>query len=184
MATGVICCTGGLALFLAVARPHGGSTTVSPTAVLPLAIGLAATIALCLAAAHFGPRQGRSLATALACGVVFGITAFLLKEITQTLPQGFSPPSRQWPLYAFIVLEPAGFLLNQNAFQESTLIAPVLSLRTAADPLVAISIGVLWLDERIASGPANIAAEAVGLVIMTLGIIVTAHRAPQLTARA
>jgi drug/metabolite transporter (DMT)-like permease len=183
MITGVLSCTGGLALFLAVARPHGGSNAVSPTTdVLPLAVGLAATIALCLAAAHFGPRQGRSLATALACGVVFGITSFLLKELTQTIPQGFSPPTRQWPLYAFIVLEPAGFLLNQNAFQESTLIAPVLSIRTAADPLVAISIGVLWLDEQIASGPANIAAEVIGLVIMTLGIIVTARRAPQLAA--
>ncbi|HEX6447870.1 MAG TPA: DMT family transporter [Trebonia sp.] len=179
--TGVLSCTGGLALFLAVARPHGGSNTVSPTAdVLPLAVGLAATIALCLAVAHFGPRQSRSLAAALACGVVFGITAFLLKELTQTLPKGFSPPTQQWPLYAFIVLEPAGFLLNQNAFQESNLIAPVLSIRTAADPLVAIAIGVLWLDEQIASGAANIAAEVIGLVIMTLGIIVTARRAPQL----
>jgi len=184
MAGGVICCTGGLALFLAIARPHGGSNTVSPTAdVLPLAVGLAATIVLCLAFAHFGPQQGRSLATALACGVVFGITAFLLKEMTQTLPLGFSHPSQQWPLYAFIVLEPAGFLLNQNAFQESTLIAPVLSLRTAADPLVAIGIGVLWLDEQIASGPANFAAEAIGLVIMVLGIVITAYRSPHATAR-
>jgi drug/metabolite transporter (DMT)-like permease len=183
MATGVSCCAAGLALFLAVARPSGSGTTITPSAVPPLAVGLAVTIGLCLAVAHFGPRRSRSLGAALACGVVFGITAFLLKEMTNTLPQGFSPPTRQWPLYAFIVLEPTGFLLNQNAFQESALIAPVLSLRTAADPLVAISIGVLWLGERIAGGAAAIAAETVGLAIMTLGIFVTAHRAPQLTIR-
>jgi hypothetical protein len=129
------------------------------------------------------PRQGRPLTIALACGVIFGVTAFLLKEMSQALPQGFSPPSRQWPLYAFIILEPAGFLLNQNAFQESTLIVPVLAIRTVTDPLVVIGIGLLRLNEKIASGPADIAAEAAGLIIMTLGVIAVAHRAAQLTTR-
>ena len=115
--------------------------------------------------------------------MIFGVTAFLLKEMSQALPQGFSPPSRQWPLYAFIILEPAGFLLNQNAFQESTLIVPVLAIRTVTDPLVVIGIGLLRLNEKIASGPADIAAEAAGLIIMTLGVIAVAHRAAQLTTR-
>jgi len=181
MAAGVVCCSGGLALFLAVARPHGGSAAVSPVIVLPLGAGLAVTVAFCLIAAHAGPRRGRPLATALACGVIFGVTAFLLKEMSRTIPQGFSPPSRQWPLYAFIILEPAGFLLNQNAFQESALIVPVLAIRTVANPVVAIGIGLLWLNERIASGPAGIAAEAAGLVIMTVGVCALAHRSPRLT---
>jgi hypothetical protein len=59
--------------------------------------------------------------------------------------RGFSPPAPQWPLHAFIVAEPAGFLLNQNAFQESSRIAPVLAIRTVTDPLVAIGIGLAWL---------------------------------------
>jgi len=74
---------------------------------------------------------------------------------------------------------PAGFLLNQNAFQESTLIVPVLAIRTATDPIVAIGIGLLWLNEQIASGPADIAAEAAGLVIMTAGVYALAHRSPE-----
>jgi hypothetical protein len=36
-----------------------------------------------------------------------------------------------------------------------------------------------WLNERIASGPADIAAEAAGLVIMTAGVYALAHRSPQ-----
>jgi hypothetical protein len=91
--------------------------------------------------ARFSPKRGLPLATAFACGAVFGVTAFLLKEITRTIGHGFNPPSQQWPLYAFIILEPIGILLNQNAFQESTLIAPVLAIRTVTDPLVAIGIG-------------------------------------------
>ncbi len=133
--------------------------------------------------ARFSPKKGLPLATAFACGAVFGVTAFLLKEITQTIGHGFDPPSQQWPLYAFIVLEPLGFLLNQNAFQESALIAPVLAIRTVVDPLVAIGIGLLFLDERIANRPVDIAAEAVGLAVMTVGVYALAHRSPQLTVR-
>jgi hypothetical protein len=72
------------------------------------------------AAAYFGPRSARPLGAALACGVIYGLTACLLKEVPDTLPQGFSDPSRQWPLYALIILAPAGYLLNQNAFQAGT----------------------------------------------------------------
>jgi len=144
-------------MFLAVARPHGGTTSVSPIIVLPLGAGLAAAIAISLAAAHSGPRQGRPTATAFACGITFGVTAFLLKEMSQTLAQGFSPPSRQWALYTFIILEPVGFLLNQNAFQESALIGPVLSIRTVTNP------GRDWHRPAV--------------------VIAVAHRAPQLTAQ-
>jgi drug/metabolite transporter (DMT)-like permease len=183
MVAGVLCCTGGLALFEAVARPSGGKATVSPTVLLPLGAFLAVAIAICPIVARFSPKKGLPLATAFACGAVFGVTAFLLKEITQTIGHGFNPPSQQWALYAFIILEPIGFLLNQNAFQESTLIAPVLAIRTVTDPLVAIGIGLLFLNETIASGPAAIVAEVVGLAIMSVGVYALAHRSPQLAAQ-
>jgi hypothetical protein len=183
MAAGILCCTGGLALFQAVARPAGDKVTVSPSVMLPLGAGLAVAVAICPVVARFSPKNGLPLATAFACGAVFGVTAFLLKEITQTIGHGFSDPSQQWALYAFIILEPIGFLLNQNAFQESTLIAPVLAIRTVTDPLVAIGIGLVFLNERIASGPADIAAEVVGLAIMSVGVYALAHRSPQLAAQ-
>jgi len=179
MVAGVVCCAGGLAMFQVAARPQSGTVTVSPTIMLPLGVGIAAAVAVCFAVARLTPRK-LPLATAFACGAVFGVTAFLLKEITLTIGSGFSPPSQQWPLYAFVILEPIGFLLNQNAFQESSLIAPVLAIRTVTDPLVAISIGLVWLDERIASAPADVAAEVAGLIIMTAGVCALAHRSPHL----
>jgi hypothetical protein len=59
----------------------------------------------------------------------------------------------------------------------------VLAIRTVTDPLVAIGIGLVALNERIASGLADIAAEAAGLAIMTVGVYALAHRSPQLTAQ-
>lgn len=183
MAAGVVCCTVGLAMFLTVAHPQGGTTTVSAAIMLPLGAGLAAAISLCLAAARFSPKKVLPLATAFACGAVFGVTAFLLKEITQIVAQGPSGPAQLWPVYAFIILEPVGFLLNMNAFQESSFVAPVQAILSVTDPLVAIAIGVVWLDERLASAPGDIAAEVIGLIFMTVGVYALARRSPRLTAR-
>ena len=182
-AAGVLCCTGGLVLFLAVARPQSPLVTVAPTILLPLGLGSAGAIALCLVAWRVSPQRFLPLATAFACGAIFGVTAFLLQQVTQTIGLGFNPPSQQWPLYAFIVAEPVGFLLNQNAFQESSLIAPVLAIRTVTDPLVAIGIGLVWLNEQIASSPAAIAAEVAGLIIMSVGVVALAYRSPHLAAK-
>jgi hypothetical protein len=180
---GVLCCTGGLALFLAVAKPKSPPVSVGPSILVPLGVGTAVVIALCLVAWRVSPERFLPLATAFACGAIFGATAFLLKEITQTIGLGFNPPSQQWPLYAFIVAEPLGFLLNQNAFQEASLIAPVLAIRTVTDPLVAIGIGLVWLNEQIASSPGAIAAEVSGLIVMSVGVVALAYRSPHLAAR-
>jgi drug/metabolite transporter (DMT)-like permease len=180
---GVLCCCGGLALFLAVARPTSPPVSVSPAILVPLGVGAAVVIAPCLVAWRVSPKRFLPLATAFACGAIFGATAFLLKEITQTIGLGFNPPSQQWPLYAFIVAEPIGFLLNQNAFQESSLIAPVLAIRTVTDPLVAIGIGLVWLNEQVSSSPAAIAAEVAGLIIMSVGVVALAYRSPHVAAR-
>ena len=178
---GVICCAAGVACFLAVARPGGGHRTVSGAAVLPGAVILVAVMAVCLAAAQWGPRSIRPLWLALACGVDFGITAFLLKLVPDTLPEGFSDPLRQWPLYALVIIGPLGFLLNQDALQAGPLISPVLAVITTVDPLVSIGLAHVWLDEKIASSPLDLAAEGISLTVMTAGIIALAHRAPHVT---
>ncbi|HEY2128344.1 MAG TPA: DMT family transporter [Streptosporangiaceae bacterium] len=180
---GVACCAVGIAGFLIVARPHGGSGTADPTAALPLMAGLAAVLAGCLAAARWGPRAVRPLWLALGCGADFGVNALLLKIVPSTLPAGFADPVQQWPLFLVIIVTPVGFLLNQNAFQAGTLIAPVLAVITTADPLVSMAAGAAVLHEKIAVTPPALAAEGFALAVTIGGIIALAHRAPQAAAR-
>jgi drug/metabolite transporter (DMT)-like permease len=182
MTTGVLCCAAGVAGFLAIARPSGGHQTVSFAAVLPLALVFAAVVAGCLVAAYRGPRQIRPLWLALACGIDFGVNAFLLKLVPNTLPLGFSDPLQQWPLYAAVIVGPAGFLLSQNAFQAGTMIAPVLAIITAVDPLVSIGVAHAWLGEMITTTPLALAGEVTSLIVMTGGIYLLAHRAPQVVS--
>jgi drug/metabolite transporter (DMT)-like permease len=178
MFAGVVCCTAGVACFLAIARPSGGHNTVSFATFLPLALALAALVAGCLAAARWGSRHARPLWLALACGVDFGVNAFLLKLVPDTLPLGFSDPLKQWPLYAIVITAPTGFMLNQSAFQAGTFISPVLAIITTADPLISIGVAYAWLGERITSTPVAVVGEVISLAIMTGGIYALAHRAP------
>jgi drug/metabolite transporter (DMT)-like permease len=179
MLAGVLCAAAGIASFLAVGRPGGGKGVVDPEAAVPLVTSLAVTLAVCLTAARWGPRRLRPVWLAIACGADFGVTAFLLKVAPDTLAQGFGDPLRQWPLYLLVVIGPLGFLLNQSAFQAGLLIAPVLAIITALDPLVSIGIARVWLDESFASSPPALAGEALSLAVMTGGIVALAHRAPQ-----
>ena len=180
---GVACCAVGIAGFLMVARPHGGSGTPDPAAALPLVAGLAAVLAGCLAGARWGPRAVRPLWLALGCGADFGVNALLLKIVPSTLPAGFAEPTRQWPLFLMVIVTPVGFLLNQNAFQAGALIAPVLAVITTADPLVSIAAGAAFLHEKIAVTPPALAAEGLALAVTIGGIIALAHRAPQAAAQ-
>jgi drug/metabolite transporter (DMT)-like permease len=151
--------------------------------VIPLAAGLAAVLAGCLAWAKAGSRTTRALALALACGVCYGVNAFLLKLVTFSLAQGFSEPLQQWPLYTLAVVGPVGFLLNQEAFQSGRNASPALAVITTTAALVSIGIGYLWLDESFASGLMAVATEVVSLIVMTAGIALLAYRAPVVAGR-
>lgn len=175
---GVVACAAGIAGFLAVARPSGGRETVSFVAVLPLAVALAAVLVTCLAGLRWAPPSLRSLMLAFATGVDFGVTAFLLKLLPQSLSHGLSHPAQIWPLYAVAITGPLGFLLSQNAFQADVLISPVLSVITTTDPLVSIAIAHVWLDEHLASSPGAVTAEVISLAVMAAGIVALSRRAP------
>ena len=170
-------CTVGVVGFLAVARPTGGQPDDSLSTFIPLAVGYGVLLAGCLAVARASPRL-RPLALALATGVSYGTTAFLIKLVTaeaDTLPHLFGT----WPLYAVAIVAPLGFLLNQNAYQQGSIVAPVLAIITSSDPLWAILLAGLLLDEKLSDTPAAIVGETVALALMTAGVIVIARHSPQ-----
>lgn len=180
---GAGCCVVGLAGFLLIARPTGGGGVLTLGEVLPLAAGLAVVLAICLATAHRAAGESRALALALACGVLYGVTAGLIKVVVGQFGDGLAAPFQHWTLYAVCLIGPIGFLLNQNAYQADTAAAPALAVITTTDPLIAIGIGRLWLGENIRTGTAAIFGEVVFLGAMTAGILALAHRAPHVGAQ-
>jgi drug/metabolite transporter (DMT)-like permease len=178
MLIGVGCCAGGLGWFLAVARPHGGTTTISAAEAVPLGIAVGALLVACLTAARFGHRMTRPIMLGLACGVCYGVTAFLIKLLTGGGHGGFVGLLERWPLWAVVVIGPLGFLLNQSAYQSGVLVSPVLSVITAADPLISITLAHVVLHEQLSGGPLNITMEVLAFAVMIVGIVTLAHRAP------
>jgi drug/metabolite transporter (DMT)-like permease len=178
---GVLATAAGVAGFLAIAQPTSGHSSVGFLVVLPLAAGLAAAVGGCLLLARRGGNV-RPLALALACGICYGVAAFLIKLVVAPTGAGLAGVLTDWPIYALAIVGPLGFLLNLDAFQQSVLIAPVISIITVCDPLISVALASLWLDEKFSSSPAGLAGEVIALIVMSAGIIVVAHRAPHIAA--
>jgi len=151
--------------------------------VVPLAAGLAAILAGCLVVAPRRPGRPRALALAVAAGVLYGVTAGLIKAALQTLHYGVAATSTSWTIYGVVVCGLLGFLLSQNAFQSKVALAPALSLIIVLDPLVGIGIGVLWLGESVRSGAPAILGELAALVALVAGVAVLSRRAPQVATQ-
>jgi hypothetical protein len=167
----------GVAGFLVIGQPTDGVTHASLSTLPPLAIALVVVIGGCLVVAN-KKQSLRPLALALGCGVCYGVAAFTIKLVTAQVGHGPAVLFGNWPIYILLICGPLGFLLNQNAFQQGTFLAPVQAIITAADPVVSILLGILWLKVTVRSTPAAIAGEVVTLLIMVGGIVVTAEHAP------
>jgi hypothetical protein len=128
-------------------------------------------------------RNLRPLALALGCGVCYGVAAFTIKLVTAEF-HGPAVLFGNWPIYVLVVVGPVGYLLNQDAFQEGTFLAPVQAIITAADPVISIALGVAWLHVQLRNSPAAIFGEVVSLLVMVAGIVITARHAPQVAGRA
>jgi hypothetical protein len=178
MFAGVAACTAGVAGFLAIGQPSGGETRASFSILPPLALGLVVVVGGCLAVAARN-RNVRPLALALACGVNYGIAAFTIKLVTSEFGGGLIKLFGNWPIYVLAVVGPLGFLLNQDAFQQGTFLAPVQAIITTADPIISIGLGIVWLHVRLRGGPAATFGEVASLLLMTAGIVITAHHSPQ-----
>lgn len=180
---GAALCSVGLAAFLLIAHP----TATRPAAlqlsdVLPLAIALAAILIGCTHVAARRRGRTRTLALAVATGVLYGVTAGMIKVAMHTLESGVTAMFTSWAIYVVAVCGPLGFLLNQNAFQAGIAVAPALSIIVVLDPLVGIGIGILWLGETVRSGWMPVLGEIMALAALIAGVVVLSHRAPQVAA--
>lgn len=179
---GSLACVAGLAAFLLLARPSGTSAQLAPgSALLPLAITLGLITVGCLVVAARFSGAVQVAALAAATGVLYGLTAGLMKVVTgQFRAGGLAEPFGNPVLYVVCVVGPIGFLLSQNTFQKGTLIAPALAIITIVDPLVGVAIGVSWLGEQVDTSPAALAGEVISVLVLIGSVVLLAYRSTQL----
>jgi drug/metabolite transporter (DMT)-like permease len=172
---GVLLCSGGLALFVAVGQPGPGRDSVPLASGLPLLVSSGVLLAAGVGVASLLPRSpARSVVLAGLCGIYYGIASALVKLVTPDL----SPRALlgNWALWSLLVIAGVGFLLNQTAFQTTSLSAPLATL-TVLEPVAAVLVGLTLLRETIASGPGSLAVYALSGVLVVGGVILLSRPA-------
>jgi drug/metabolite transporter (DMT)-like permease len=173
--TAVTCCVVGLAAFLIVARPQPGVPEPSGLAWLAVGVGASLLVAVCLALAHRTTSALRGTLLGVATGVLYAGVAVLLKAFTGRL---FSDPLAaltDWHLYALILVGIGGVALNQNAFQNGPLAAPLTAI-TLVDPVTSVVIGVTAFHERLSIGGLRLVVEVPAMLAMISGIWLASTR--------
>ncbi len=157
-----------LGVFLALARPSGNG---SKPELGPSAATAGVALVLVVGALLAGRRRPARRAAVLGAitGLAFGATAALIKAVGDSFGHDADTVFTSWPLYALLVIGPAGFAVNQVAFQAGPLSASLPAI-TAVDPLASIVLGVLLYDERLHGTPVTAAMEAVALVVLGLSV--------------
>jgi drug/metabolite transporter (DMT)-like permease len=168
----------GLAAFVAVDQPEGGTPTPSTHAwagVLIVFGGGAAAMAL---AARWGSPRRRAALFASAASIVWALVATFIKASTETLTEdGVTAMLSEWPIYALAAGGIAGIVLVQAALHVGPLSIsqPLLAI---VDPSVSVILSIWLFQERYTRGPAAIAGSLIGFAAMCFGVVALTRTAP------
>jgi membrane-associated PAP2 superfamily phosphatase len=165
-----ICTWAGLFLFIGVLETRAAGHAANDRAAGLFSIsGLAISVLAILWAKRTGNTARRGLLLGVAAGVLFGLTAGLLKVATTHAAFGPTSILGHWSLWAMPVAGIGALSLTQRAYQAARLSVtmPILNI---ADVLVAIGFGSSVFGERLFSSPARMVAELAGLIVMGIGV--------------
>jgi drug/metabolite transporter (DMT)-like permease len=140
----------GLLFFLSPRGGHPGSVSMWRWG-LALAAGYGVIGGLVVAGRRTAHDMARSAYYGAATGCGFGVTAALIKGMTDQLQYGFGSIFTAWQTYLMIATGAASMYLLQNAVAAGKLVAAQPGF-TLADPVVAILWGTLVFDEHVRHG--------------------------------
>jgi drug/metabolite transporter (DMT)-like permease len=174
--------TAGLAGLLYCLAPSAGRPQAVPWWLWLLAS--AVNLAVVGLAVEFGRRAGqdpeaesgsarRAAAFGVATGSVFGLTAALIKGMTERFSHGFVALLTGWQLYALIVAGALGMFLLQSALHAGRLIAAQPGM-TLSDPIVSVAWGVFVFGEQVRGGW-YLALAFVGGGLIAVSVVVLAR---------
>jgi drug/metabolite transporter (DMT)-like permease len=168
----------GLALFLGIAHPQGGSSRATMSLWVVAALGTAVAAVLFFTAARIPLRSGKppsharqAALLAIAAGAAWGFVAAVIKDMSGLLSSGPYAVFTNWSPYVLLIAGAGAFFLLSNAFQAGPLAASQPGL-TIVDPLVASILGVFLFRDRIRHDPMELLGEAIALAILVTGVII------------
>jgi hypothetical protein len=165
----------GLAVFLVAVHPSGMSPSGPARGEVTACV---ICVAAALAAARWAWRRsgvGRAAGYGVSAGILFGLTAGLVKLATATIPMhsggavAASALLHAWPTWLVPIVGGTGVVLNQMAHRNGPLSASMLLLNIV-DVLVAVTFGLAVLGEVPAHRVLDVAGQLAGLALMVMGL--------------
>ena len=168
----------GLALFVVVDEPQGGTPAPSAHAwVGALAVFGGAAAAMALAARWGSPRR-RAALYAAAAAIVWALVATFIKTATEILTEsGIAAVFTHWPVYALAAGGVAGILLVQAALHVGPL-SVSQPLLVIVDPSVSVVLSIWLFREHYTSDPWMVLAGGAGFLVMCVGVLALTRTAP------
>jgi drug/metabolite transporter (DMT)-like permease len=169
--------TGGLALFLLLADPSGGTDDASGIA---WAVAFVCCGAVCAAAwvlARGASPVRRAVLLGSATGVLFGLSAALTKATVERLDDGLLNVLLDWHVYALVVVGYASMALAQASLQAGAL-GPAVATQMALDPVTSLLLGTLAFGEKLHEDALGTVGALAGVALMIGGIAVLALADP------
>jgi drug/metabolite transporter (DMT)-like permease len=169
-----------LAVFVVAGNPTAGVDRAPARDWAPVGAALAVVFVVCVVAASWRTGVSRAVLLAAATAVAYGVAAALTKGVVGQLDEGLAPLLASWELYALVTVSVAGTVLQQSAFQAGALGAS-LPLMIVGEPVVAVVLGVVVLQEELRADGAEWALIVVLVVAMVVATTALARSSARTT---
>ena len=160
----------GLGLFVYFGDPAGGNTNAS-NAQWAITICLVSMLCVLMLVVGRGRPSRRAAVFGTVAGVLFGVSSSLAMPTLDYLHQSVGTMLSHWECYALAVIGVLGFVFQQVSLGAGRL-APAVATVSVANPVVAILIGIVLLDERLSRPAWHVLVAVIGLSLTFVGAVV------------
>jgi drug/metabolite transporter (DMT)-like permease len=161
----------GLAAFLALSAPSGGSVTPDLENWGIVTVAVVAGISFSVLLTRMGSPAWRAAWFGVGGAIAFAFTAAFIKTMNdQITAHGWSHVFLSWSPYAMAGAGLVGVFLAQNAFH----VGPVAASQSAlviVDPLVSIAIGVGLFGDHVQTGGGRLVGEILAMMVLFAGVL-------------
>jgi drug/metabolite transporter (DMT)-like permease len=168
---GTSAAAGGLAVFLIVASPGGGSAIPSAGSWILVFLVIGGIAAMTASLGRTGPRWFRAAMYGTAGAVMFALSAALTKQLSTLVTEGWGHVFVSWVPYALAVTDLTGLYLIQNSFHAGPITASQATI-TLIDPITSVCIGMWLFHDRLDASLWRVPIELLAVVVVVAGVVV------------
>jgi len=174
-------CVAGVGAFVIVAAFQAREVPVTESELVRILVILACVLVLAAALFAVFRKKMRALVYVIAAGILYGFVATLAKVVIARLQQHEFDLLTGVCVVALIAAVALGAYFVQNAYASGPPDLVIAGL-TVIDPLVAVTIGIVILNEALQVGAWTMAIWVVTGAVAVAGVILLARHHPQMPA--